>query len=505
MKIRFKKVRRKSGIIIPPTRPIDYNLKVISKETHHKSIKNTPYSTHEPEFNVLEVEAFGSDFPFKIIDPFFLCNEGEQPICHKAITSVTLDKFKGKSHKKWDDQFKANLLCMAVDKKDYFKDDDLNWRKTIDYLAYQGLGKDKVIVEILKSLAFPMPRALKYQSLNPHTLMFTQTKTAKTTTLTELGWQPLSGSTLTVPGLFGGGMKHEVGTAQGWGVLGIDECGKVNLSGEDQRGILEFCLEYLQKGTMQRIIYGSKVCNGTKTFCLFSNPESTRDSLMPYYIKNLLYRLGALSEQVSSRLGIMVFGNNFNQVWFESLYYRKDLDKLRLLIKEVWIEHQKKWMKVLDSYGNWLNRSDEDYIKRFKELPYNDDNIYRWVINGFGKFHNRSKCAAIKLTVMNNLDKFYLMKHKEYMKEVAYELSDNWEFIKNVNLSSVKLISDIQKIDRDGFWDLCDKEKVHLLSVSELSRCMDLPWSTLKDWISAYKNKYGSGNDWERENLRRIS
>lgn len=486
-------LKKKKGVLIPLSRPIDMFLNVKSRETHYNLAKNGLYGLHSPEFNVLTIEATNSNYPFKIIDPFFLCENGVQPVCHKSLTSKQLEIFREKSHKKWDKNFNAELLQMAFDKKKFFTDERLDWKKTINFLAYQGLDKDSVIVECLKSLTFPIPNVLRFQSLNPHTVMITQTKTGKTTTLTELGWKPLSGTTLTPPGLFGGGMNYQAGVAGGWGVLGIDECGKVRRTEEDNVGVLEYCLEYLQKGDLNRIVHNARPCKGTKTFCLFSNPESSRDVFMPFYVKSLLGKLGALSEQVSSRLGLIVFGTDFKQVWNESNVNREALSKLSLIIKEVWIEQQKKWIRLMDSYIPWMGKNEEDYHKKFNDLTYNDDSIYRFLTNGIGKFHNRSKCAALKLTVVNNLDKFYTCKNiSDFRREIAYELDANWEFIKKVNLKSASLISNVEEMTRERFWKLCDSQKLHLIPIAELEKTLNVPWSTLKDWVVGYKLKDGN-------------
>ncbi len=309
-----------------------------------------------------------------------------------------------------------------------------DWKEDLNQLFYQGFMKDPRIVAVFKACMPPLPfNPKKYQRYNNHAFLFTQTKTGKTGFAEEVLGQYVV-TEPSAPGLAGGilGSKVRTGALQGTGFCMLDE---INATDTE---VFDLILNLMEQGVGNRGKVGQPSCKTTKTIMFAGNPEDDAPELLAMDFRNILSTLtrdGANVERVSGRLGLFLYGLDFQKARPIEIIDADEIDILRGIIYDSLSMNKDKFEDILKTLApEWLFLEDEEWDTQIKKLAIKskDAKIYQF-IKGWKNSVDNMRMAALRWTLLENLDKFILLPPHEFLSNgFKKELQEKYDYIKTM-------------------------------------------------------------------------
>ena len=384
-------------------------------------------------------------------------------------------------------------VTSIINPQTYFEQCE-DWRDKLDTLFYQGFMKDPRIVNAFKCCMPPLPfNPRKWQRFNNHVFLFTQTKTGKTAFSEEVLGQYVV-TEPSGPGLAGGilGKSVTTGILQGKGFCMLDE---INAT---ETEVFDLILNLMENGVGNRGKVGQPSCATTKTIMFCGNPEDDVPELLAMDFRNILTTLtqdGSNVERLSGRLGLFLYGIDFQQVKQIHMVEPEELDLIRGLIYDTFAVYQEKYEECLMRMTkDWLFQDDDAWGETVKKLAplARDGKVHQFII-GWKHSVDNMRMAALRWTLLENLDKFVLKPLDELLdKEFMKELGEKYEYVKNeINLSSLKNLTKIDfKTTYEIFREMVTSHTVlKTKSERELQRLFGLGSShTIAEWLRRVDN-----------------
>lgn len=386
---------------------------------------------------------------FTILDRHFRLSIGTTEIPAKYIDLKEIEKLS--RFDTWKHMIKENIVehVDAYDAREILllmRKHKIPFRKLVSYLLDDTGKKDERILDIVRSVVFPIPMYARkqLQQFNNNGFIYTNSSTGKSTTfLRVLGYQPASN--VTEAGLIGGISSSKnvmTGSLNGIGVEVIDEYPETA-----DFPIVNKLLSYTESGEVTRELCDRIICRGTKSIFVMGNCHNGDE----YNLEKELVRIasGKTLERIGRRYCHIIFGLRYKVV--SPLNYSVAVvERLRNIVKSVISVGEGKVVRSLFYCMSWIQEDDEDYRTRMKCLStlaiY--DNIKDY-ISGLALGFSRLKFAAVKVAALDNLDALVLCdddsKLKPIMKRILREAKLQYEKFKEYNFESFNFLKESPK------------------------------------------------------------
>lgn len=386
---------------------------------------------------------------FTVLDRHFRLSVGMMEIPAKYIDSKKLEKFS--RFDTWKHLIKENVVeyVDAYDAKKILlllRKHKIAFRKIIDYLLDDTGKKDRRILDIVRSVIFPIPMYVRkqLQQFNNNGIIYTNSSTGKSTTfLRVLGYQPAGN--VTEAGLLGGISSSKqvmAGTLNGTGCEIIDEYPETK-----EVPIINKLLSYTESGEATRELCDRIVCRGTKSIFIMGNCHQNDEHSLNRELTRIAS--GRTLERIGRRYCHVIFGLRYNVVP-PANYSVAVIERLRNIVRSVMFAGEGRAIQSIFYCLNWVQEDDLDYSVRMKSLTafavYDDIKDY---VSGLSLGFSKLKFAAVKVAVLNNLDALVLCnddkKIKLIMEGILSEAKSQYEKFKEYNLESFSFLKESPK------------------------------------------------------------
>lgn len=392
---------------------------------------------------------------------------------------------------------------------DFCEKNNITEKQLWYYLLDDTYSKSKEIIYTFYPTIIPIPRQyIKYQRLNSHCLLLTQSKSGKTYTCQKLypidNYEGITSKTLM------GTVKKEgirKGILDGQGICFIDEINKLKRTsiGESENDkILDYINNFLELGKQRRGVWGEVIeISGTKTVIFSGNVNIIKPGEKDFYhLMSCICKFSGDSDKFGRRFAFFVYGNNLNDVQ-ERETDEQVLNIINSLRKEIICNKkiQKKIIKLYDNSLDYIEEKDEEHIQKLREYRKQvSSSAIQSFIKGMSKTsHKKLKFMSIKITIANHIFEIikkkknnFLEKYKEEIEETYKELKELLIYKQIENLINTNLEIDTKKNKIINFIkekNINVNERISEEEKEKISKELNIPFRTIKNTIQEMRDK----------------
>lgn len=387
---------------------------------------------------------------FTVLDRHFRLSVGMMEIPAKYIDSKKLEKLS--RFDTWKHLIKENIVeyVDAYDAKKILlllRKHKIAFKQIIDYLLDDTGKKDERILDIIRSVMFPIPMYARrqLQQFNNNGIIYTNSSTGKSTTfLRVLGYQPAGD--VTEAGLLGGinaSRQVMAGTLNGIGCEIIDEYPEAR-----ETPIINKLLSYTESGEVTRELCDKIVCRGTKSIVIMGNCHQNDEHSLHAELTRIAS--GRTLERIGRRYCHIIFGHRYDVVPPVN-FSAAIVERLRNIVRSVIFAGEGRAVQCFFYCLDWVQQDDLEYntyMKNLSTMPVYDG--IKDYINGLALGFSKLKFAGVKVAVLNNLDALVLCdddkKLEPIMKSILDEAVLQYEKFKESNMESFSFLKESPKI-----------------------------------------------------------
>jgi len=376
------------------------------------------------------------------------------------------------------------------------------------YLLDDTYSKSEEIIYTFYPTIIPIPKAYtKYQRLNSHCILLTQSKSGKTYTCHKLypteNYEGVTSVTLMGTATREGKKR---GILDGQGICFIDEINKLNRTsvGESENDkISDYINNFLELGIQRRGVWGEVIeVSGTKTVIFSGNINISNPGERDFFhLMSCISRFSGDSDKFGRRYAFFVYDSKLNDI-IETEPDEHILKIINSFRKEIICcrKIQKKILGIYDNCSEYTESDDKEHTSKIKELNKQiTSSAIQSFIKGMEKSsHKKLKFMSVKITLTNHIFEIIKGRTDNFLETYKNEIEEL--YIKLKELLIYKQINNLihrtseehtyknkitEYINEKG---LNIKERISDEDKEKISKELNIPFNTVKTYISSQRN-----------------
>ena len=363
-----------------------------------------------------------------------------------------------------------------IDVEGYFKECG-DWSNTVDNWLTEGLDKDQRLIDAFKPSIIPLPyQPLKYQPLNDHKIIVTNSGTGKSFLSYIVGGEPIIGATeASALGSYDQirgrpVIKHGFLHGEGYPIF-LDEINTID------QPLINKLLTYLDQGILTRGLKHRVHIKGTKTVILTGNPprDEVGDSLAEFL---RVVCTADEPERLGRRFGFLLIGDDYKRVRGEGDPRLRELvcDVVSTTVKQ----YRSKIKKLIDDQLSWIHSTETEIEKSIRDYS---DAIPHPVASDFVRGQSygivkKLKTSAIRYIILEQLDR---------VPSSKVDFSDRDKVFKKLLAINEDSWSKLAKVKPDDLspkaWALQLKKDTPSLKNRQIAKLVGVSHTSVNSWL----------------------